>query len=110
MVIVPKGDPRARPGAANPFLPQTPFLRSTAFGDLTLTQLLASMPGLSSSKGQTVLPFMISAMKEAEINTCARAAAFLAQLGTHHSVPSLPHYVPPVLCCVVTHTQFAYLL
>jgi len=93
VVVVGKGDPRAY-GGANPFLPVTPanavpgqmpsmpILRASApMTEITVQQLLGCMPGLSSSKANTVLPFMNAAMKEANVNNCARTAAFLAQLG-----------------------------
>ncbi len=96
MVIVPKGDPRAR-GGVNPFLPVSPVnpnlsstsgpapvpvLRaSTPLTSVTAAQLIGCMPGLSSTKANTVLPYLNSAQVEAQINTCDRTAAWLAQLG-----------------------------
>jgi predicted chitinase len=48
-------------------------------GDITLAQLRAIMPNLPKDKEQ-FLPLLNSAMREAQINTPQRQAAFLAQL------------------------------
>lgn len=59
-----------------------PVLRNASTSaSITLNQLLASMPGLSKSRAEQMLPFMNSAMNEAAISSCPRKAAFLAQLG-----------------------------
>lgn len=47
---------------------------------LSNEQLLSIMPHLPGLRGARLLPFLQTAMEEAEINTPARAAAFLAQL------------------------------
>jgi len=78
-VMVPRGDPRAFPRNKRPGF--SPVLRGTGGADLTAQQLVSCMPGLGLSKATQKLPFMVSAMKEAQITTCARTAAFLAQLG-----------------------------
>jgi len=54
-------------------------LRDTSAG-LSLAQLRAIMPHLKPDKAERYLPFLTAAMKEAEINTAPRQAAFLAQL------------------------------
>jgi predicted chitinase len=86
VVIVPKGDPRAYGRAtSNPFNPQTPsslVLKASApMTSVTTAQLVGCMPGLSSTKANTVLPYLNQANAEAQINTCDRMAAWLAQLG-----------------------------
>ncbi len=48
--------------------------------DLTAGELRAIMPNLSDEKARHYLPYLSSAMAEAQINTPARKAAFLAQL------------------------------
>ncbi len=49
-------------------------------GGVSLQQLQAIMPNLSTSRAQQMLPYLNSAMQEAGINTPKREAAFLAQL------------------------------
>lgn len=51
---------------------------------LTLDQLTQIMPNLKKEKADKYLPFLVSAMDEAEITTPLRKAAFLAQL-SHES-------------------------
>lgn len=51
---------------------------------LSLDQLTQVMPNLNQEKANQYLPFLVSAMVEAEINTPLRKAAFLAQL-SHES-------------------------
>jgi putative chitinase len=58
--------------------PQAPA--APAAGDLTLAQLRAIMPHLAEAKAQQFLPLLNAAMREAEITTPERRAAFLAQL------------------------------
>jgi putative chitinase len=53
--------------------------------DISIAKLRACMPGLSAQKASIQLPFLVSAMQEAEITTPIRMAAFLAQLG-HESL------------------------
>ena len=48
---------------------------------LDLDKLRICMPSLPSTRAADVLPFLLAALDEAEINTPVRAAAFLAQLG-----------------------------
>lgn len=52
---------------------------------LTIEQLRAIMPNLPKDTATTYLPYLNSAMDEAQINTVARQAAFLAQVA-HESV------------------------
>lgn len=47
---------------------------------LTIEQLKAIMPNLPKDKADLYLPYLNSAMSEAQINTTLRQAAFLAQL------------------------------
>ena len=47
---------------------------------LTIEQLTQIMPSLSPAKAQQYLPYLNTAMDEAEINTVLRQAAFLAQV------------------------------
>jgi predicted chitinase/LysM repeat protein len=54
-------------------------------GGVSLQQLQAIMPNLPSGRAQQMLPYLNTAMKEANINTPRRQAAFLAQLA-HESV------------------------
>lgn len=49
-------------------------------GALSLAQLRAIMPKLTAARGAEVLPYLVSAMREAGITSAARQAAFLAQL------------------------------
>ena len=49
-------------------------------GGVTVDQLVAIMPTLSRARAAEVLPYLNSAMAEANINTPLRQAAFLAQL------------------------------
>ncbi|WP_239014135.1 LysM peptidoglycan-binding domain-containing protein [Archangium violaceum] len=49
-------------------------------GGVSLQQLRAIMPNLSVDRAQQLLPHLNSAMREANINTPRRQAAFLAQL------------------------------
>lgn len=58
---------------------QTPSAPA-ASDDLTLSRLHAIMPHLPEAKAKLFLPLLNAAMREAEINTLARKAAFLAQL------------------------------
>jgi putative chitinase len=50
-------------------------------GGVSAAQLAKIMPGASQSKLQQYLPYLNQAMQNANINTPARQAAFLAQLG-----------------------------
>jgi len=54
---------------------------SSSGGDLTLNQLIAVMPGVSSSKASQYLPYLNSAMRSGGITTRRRQCAFLAQVG-----------------------------
>jgi putative chitinase len=54
-------------------------------GGVSLQQLRAIMPNLPEARAQQLLPYLNSAMAEAQINTPLREAAFLAQLA-HESV------------------------
>ena len=68
-------------GAAAPSLP--PLSGGTA-GGVSQAELLRIMPGLSPAKAAEYLPHLNAAMKEANITTPQRQAAFLAQL-SHES-------------------------
>lgn len=48
---------------------------------LTVKELLAAMPGLQGARAAAMLPYLIAALEEFEINTPLRIAAFLAQVG-----------------------------
>jgi predicted chitinase len=50
-------------------------------GDVTPEKLVQMSPGLSLEKAREVAPHLNNAMREAGINTPARQAAFIAQLG-----------------------------
>jgi putative chitinase len=52
----------------------------SAAAELTLAQLRAVMPHLAEAKASQFLPLLDAAMREADITTPARRAAFLAQL------------------------------
>jgi hypothetical protein len=72
---------------------------------ITRDQLLKCMKGLSTAKADAVLKYMNAAMAEAQINTCRRKSAFIAQLGmcalTHTHRFSSPASDVCALCCVV---------
>lgn len=68
-------------GAAAPGL--APISGDTT-GGVTQSELMRIMPGLSASKAAEYLPHLNAAMKEANITTPQRQAAFLAQL-SHES-------------------------
>jgi len=53
----------------------------STMGGVSAAQLSKIMPGASQSKIQQYLPYLNQAMQQAGINTPARQAAFLAQLG-----------------------------
>jgi putative chitinase len=53
---------------------------SNVTGGVSVEQLRAIMPNLSTSRAQELLPYLNQAMVEGGINTPARQAAFLAQL------------------------------
>jgi len=54
---------------------------AAAAASITRDQLLKCMKGLSTAKADAVLKYMNAAMAEAQINTCRRKSAFIAQLG-----------------------------
>ncbi|MEW6729926.1 MAG: LysM peptidoglycan-binding domain-containing protein [Acidobacteriota bacterium] len=64
-------------GGVGPVGPTPP---TNTKGGITLSQLQRIMPNLPASKAQKYLPYLNQAMAEANINTPARQAAFLAQL------------------------------
>lgn len=88
--VGPRGPPTRAPAPPVSLPPTTPPVDAAARpspsttpqpGDVTLDQLRRSMPGLSAERAQQMLPHLNAAMREANINTPARKAAFLAQLG-----------------------------
>ena len=60
-------------------------------GNLTVDQLRQIMPTLSSTKANEYISFLNDAMTSADINTCCRKSAFLAQLA--HESGDLKWYV-----------------
>jgi len=80
----PKPTSKPKPGPKKPTTkpgPKKPTTKPTPSGGvLSLGQLKAIMPRLSSSKANAYIGYLNSGMREAHITTCPRKAAFLAQL------------------------------
>jgi len=83
----PKADPKPKPPDQPPKQPVDPK------ANVSPAQMQKCMPGLSSGLAGSSSPYMDAAMADAGINTPARKAAFLAQLG--HESGSL-HYMQEI--------------
>lgn len=75
---------QGRSGAGGAAAPGFPPLSGGTAGGVSQAELMRIMPGLSSAKAAEYLPHLNAAMKEANITTPQRQAAFLAQL-SHES-------------------------
>ncbi|WNG36709.1 LysM peptidoglycan-binding domain-containing protein [Archangium violaceum] len=79
-LTIPGGGGSGSPPVSGPGPVTGPGNEPGSSGGVSLQQLRAIMPNLSADRAQQLLPHLNSAMREANINTPRRQAAFLAQL------------------------------